>query len=104
MTLILDGKKASVKIAGKLAGRIAKKGLKPKLAIIQVGNLYESNAYIGQKKKLGEKIGCEVEHVRFPVEVPEEKIISEIKKLNGGSGVNGIIVQLPVPGIWTKRK
>jgi len=50
---ILDGKKLNEKIAEKLKAEISRLRSKPKLVIIQVGDLAESNAYIGRKVKFG---------------------------------------------------
>ena len=57
MAKILEGKKLSQKLAQRLTGKI--KGLKnrPKIVIIQIGDLKESNTYIRNKKVYAEKIG-----------------------------------------------
>ena len=76
----------------------------PHLAIIQIGDLDESSAYIRQKKIFGEKIGATVTHVQFAGDVSEKSVISKIHKLNEDESVHGIIVQLPLPGhIDTER-
>jgi len=96
MTL-LDGKKLNEKVAGELAAKIKKLDPKPKLVIIQVGDLAQSNAYIGRKIKFGEKIGAIVEHKRFPEKITQEELIGHIKIYDQNSSVHGIIVQMPLP-------
>ena len=108
MAKILNGKVVNEKIAEELRAEIlrAKKsqGLRPKLVIIQVGNLAESNAYIARKKAFGEKIGAIVDHVKFPEDVTQEKLQTTIYKLNADSTVHGIIVQMPLPAHLDKNK
>lgn len=69
----------------------------PHLAIVQVGDLPESSAYIRQKKIFGERIGAKVTHIQLAVDVTEKALIAKIKKLNEDVSVHGIIVQLPLP-------
>lgn len=104
MSILLDGKKASAEKAAVLVEKVKTLGFVPKLCILQLGDLPESNAYIGQKIKMGEKIGAKVEHIKFPVDISEEKIIAEIERLNSDKNVNGIIVQLPIPEKLSKDK
>src|SRR3990167_3991799 len=105
MAKILSGKIVNEKIAKELKTEISRrsspssgaKGSKPKLVIIQVGDLPESNAYIARKKAFGEKIGAIVDHQKFPENITQEKLITVISKLNTDSSVTGIIVQMPLP-------
>ncbi|MDO8589910.1 MAG: bifunctional 5,10-methylenetetrahydrofolate dehydrogenase/5,10-methenyltetrahydrofolate cyclohydrolase [bacterium] len=97
MTKILDGKKLSQSLALKLLKKIKKLPRKPKLVIIQIGDLKESNTYIRNKKNFAERIGVETIHKRYPNSVKESQIISYILKSNRDSSVHGIMVQLPAP-------
>lgn len=97
MVTILDGRIVRDKIQSKLKGIISGFGLSPKLAIIQIGDREDSNAYIAQKKKFAETIGVVVQCDRFPKNVSKEEVVRHIQELNKDSGVHGIIVQLPVP-------
>ncbi|KKU50288.1 MAG: hypothetical protein A3F53_02720 [Candidatus Zambryskibacteria bacterium RIFCSPHIGHO2_12_FULL_48_10] len=97
MTIILDGKKLSGKIASNLEGKISKLRKKPKLVIVQVGSTEESNRYIRRKIIFGERIGAEVAHRKYPTGITEKKLISEIGLLNSDRKIHGIIVQLPLP-------
>ncbi len=97
MAQILGGKKLNEKIAEELSVQVSKLDPKPKLVIIQVGDVPESNAYIGRKIKFGEKIGAIVDLQKFPDDVSSEKLQTTIHKLNADPDVNGVIVQLPIP-------
>lgn len=108
MALILDGKKIRDQIADRLKDFVHNKVkdgfVRPSLAIIQVGNNKESEAYIRNKKKFGERVGAEVIHVHLPDSTSEENILAEIKSLNEDDNVHGIIIQLPLPRGLDKNK
>jgi methylenetetrahydrofolate dehydrogenase (NADP+)/methenyltetrahydrofolate cyclohydrolase len=69
----------------------------PRLAIIQIGDLPESSAYIRQKKLFGERIGAIVGHVQFDITVTEKEILNTLNRLNKDKTTHGIIIQLPLP-------
>lgn len=102
---ILDGKIVRDKIAEKLKTEISRwnlsssaaKDSKPKLVIIQIGNLTESNAYIRQKVLFGQKIGAIVDHVKLDSDISQDTLISKLLTLNSNPSINGIIIQLPIP-------
>src|SRR3989344_8860738 len=97
MAKILEGRTLSLVLATRLAKKIERLKTKPKLVIIQIGNLEESNTYIKNKKIFAEKVGVIAEHKRYPNNVKEARVISDIKKLNRDSHTHGIMVQLPAP-------
>jgi len=97
MAKILDGRIVRDKIANKLKTLNSKLKTKPKLVIIQVGDLTESNVYIGRKVKFGEKVGAIVDHKKYPKDITQSKLITHISSLNTNSSVTGIIVQMPLP-------
>ncbi len=84
-------------IAQKLKEKVGRSSLVPTLAVIQIGSLPESTAYITQKKKFAEKIGASVNHIVLDEDVGEIDVLAEIKKLNADISVHGIIVQMPIP-------
>lgn len=97
MTQILDGKVVRDEIAQDLKSIIYNLKSKPRLVIIQVGDNPQSNAYIGQKIKFGEKIGAIVELKKFPADVSQKDLEIKIQNLNSDSSVHGIIIQIPIP-------
>lgn len=102
--LLLDGKAAQRSLAQALSSRIKGLSIRPTLAIIQIGALAESTAYIRQKKLFGEKIGVSVLHLTFSDSVGEEELTVKIKELNRDKEVHGILVQLPIPERLSKEK
>ncbi len=97
MAKILDGRAIRDKRAATLAKMVAGFPQKPKLAIIQIGENGESDAYVDQKIRFGEKIGCEVLRIRFTEADTEREILRRIAELNMDTYVHGIIVQVPLP-------
>lgn len=69
----------------------------PCLAIVLVGENKASEKYVGNKLRAAEKIGMTARLVPLPQSVEQEELISRIAELNEDSGVDGIIVQLPLP-------
>lgn len=98
---ILDGKKVAEEMYKKLQGEVAaikEKDIHPKLVIILVGDNPASLSYIKSKRKAAETVGITTELLQYgPDEIDTEQLISKIKELNDDSGVNGILVQLPLP-------
>jgi len=97
MSKILDGKKLGQSLAVSLAKKIERFKTKPKLVIIQIGDLAESNTYIKNKKAFALKIGAVALHKKYPSNVKESRVISDISRCNRDSFVHGIMVQLPAP-------
>ena len=97
MAKILEGRTLSLVLATRLAKKIERLKTKPKLVIIQIGNLEESNTYIKNKKIFAEKVGVIAEHKRYPNNVKEAQVISDIKRFNRDHHTHGIMVQLPAP-------
>ena len=100
MYQVIDGKKISQVIKDELkekAAARAKEGKKAALAVIQVGNDPASSVYVRNKKKACEYIGIESLSYELPEETTEEELVALIEKLNADAGVNGILVQLPLP-------
>ena len=100
MFQVIDGKKISQEIKDELkekAAAMAKEGKKVALAVIQVGNDPASSVYVRNKKKACEYIGIESLSYELPEETTEEELVALIEKLNADAGVNGILVQLPLP-------
>lgn len=100
MALIIDGKKISQEIKDELKEKVAelkKEGTEIALAVIQVGSDPASSVYVGNKKKACEYIGIRSESYELPEETSQEELIALIDRLNSDNGVNGILVQLPLP-------
>jgi len=98
---LLDGKFVSEKIKQDIAAEAAdfllSSGRKPHLVAILVGNDGGSETYVASKMKNCEKVGFKSSLVRYDVTVTEAELLSKIEEINQDTGVDGLIVQLPLP-------
>ncbi|MBC8986381.1 bifunctional 5,10-methylene-tetrahydrofolate dehydrogenase/5,10-methylene-tetrahydrofolate cyclohydrolase [Pedobacter sp. N36a] len=98
---LLDGKFASEKIkleiAAEAASFLAESGRKPHLVAILVGNDGGSETYVASKMKNCEKVGFQSSLIRYDNSVTEAELLQKIEEINQDAGVDGLIVQLPLP-------
>lgn len=97
---ILDGKKVSAKVREDLkleVDNLKKKGIKPKLAVIMVGNDLASKVYVRNKNKACEEIGIEYEEFLLGEETTMEELLNVIDNLNKNQNIDGILLQSPIP-------
>lgn len=98
---LLDGKYVSEKLKGEIAEGAAKilerTGRKPHLAAVLVGHDGGSETYVASKIKNCEAVGFESTLVRYENDVTEEDLLQKVAELNADAGIDGIIVQLPLP-------
>jgi methylenetetrahydrofolate dehydrogenase (NADP+)/methenyltetrahydrofolate cyclohydrolase len=102
MTLILDGKTLAntlnEELKIKIGASIEKFGRNPGLATILVGEDPASKLYVGMKVKTCERLGIYSKNIPLSFEISKEKLIEEIKKVNEDEKIDGILLQLPLPG------
>lgn len=100
MAELIDGKKISQEIKDELKEKVAElkeQGVSICLAVIQVGNNPASTVYVGNKKKACAYVGIESLAYELPEETTEGELLNLVRELNEKKGVNGILVQLPLP-------
>jgi methylenetetrahydrofolate dehydrogenase (NADP+)/methenyltetrahydrofolate cyclohydrolase len=66
------------------------------LAVILVGDDMASKIYIDKKSQALEKVNGKLHLFQYSTDIAQEDLIEEIKKLNQNTGIDGIIVQLPL--------
>ncbi len=101
MAKIIDGKAISAQIKEELKEKVAKmkeERMEVTLAVIQVGNDPASSVYVGNKKKACAYIGIRSLAYELEEDTSQEDLLALIEELNGRKDVNGILVQLPLPG------
>ena len=101
MAQVIDGKAISAQIKEELkqeVARLKEQGTEVTLAVIQVGADPASTVYVGNKKKACEYTGIRSLAYELPEETTQEELLALIGDLNGRRDVNGILVQLPLPG------
>ena len=75
-----------------------------KAAIVQVGNVEASNRYVRNKIKDLEEVGITAELLKFPEDISEEALLTQLHQLNIDDSVTGYLVQLPLPKHISEEK
>ena len=97
---VIDGKKISQEIKDEVKAKVeelGKKGIKPCLAVILVGEDPASQVYVRNKKRVCEYCGIRSLSYELPEETTEEELLALVEELNCSKECNGILVQLPLP-------
>ncbi len=106
--LLLDGKVASQKVKDELAEEVQKirsTGKRvPHLAAVLVGTDGASETYVASKVKNCAEVGFQSTLVRLDASITEAALLTVIQQLNKDDGVDGILVQLPLPKHISEEK
>ncbi len=99
---IISGKEVAKTIRAELTEEVADlkqtRGIVPGLATVLVGEDPASVSYVTAKGKACDKIGINSFQHNLPADTPEDELLKLIDQLNNNDEVNGILVQLPLPG------
>ena len=104
---IIDGKIISGLLVEKVSAGIfelTKKDITPTLAVVLIGDDPASQVYVRNKKIMCEKVGIQSVEYKFAVDIKESELLSLIDSLNRDKGINGILVQFPIPPHISKQK
>lgn len=104
---IIDGKIISGLLVEKVSAGIfelTKKDIKPTLAVVLIGDDPASQVYVRNKKIMCEKVGIQSVEYKFGEDIKEKELLSLIDSLNRDKGINGILVQFPIPPHISKQK
>ena len=105
---IIDGKAFAATLrerVGVEARRFeAEAGRKAGLAVVLVGEDPASQVYVRSKGKATLEAGMASFEHRLPAEAPEAELLALVDRLNGDPAVDGILVQLPLPGHMNEAK
>ena len=99
---IIDGKALAAKLRAEIAAKAeaikAGHDIVPGLATVLVGENPASEIYVRSKSKATRDSGMLSFAHNLPDETREGELLALIDRLNGDATVNGILVQLPLPG------
>lgn len=102
MYQLIDGKKTAAEIRGEIAVAVKEmreRGVRvPHLAAILVGTDGGSETYVAHKVKDCGEVGFRSTLVRLPETVSEKELLDRVKEINDNPEIDGLIVQLPLPG------
>ncbi len=99
---LIDGKAFAARLRERVGAAAAgfgqKVGRKPGLAVVLVGEDAASQVYVRSKGKATIAAHMESFTHRLPDDVSEADLLALVQQLNGDPAVDGILVQLPLPG------
>jgi methylenetetrahydrofolate dehydrogenase (NADP+)/methenyltetrahydrofolate cyclohydrolase len=102
--MILDGRATAEKRLGRLAGEIRASGLAPRLATVIAGDDPASRLYIRMKHRACEQVGIGSVPVELPGDASTAEVVREVIALGADTSIDGILVQLPLPGHVQQEK
>ena len=94
---VMDGKALAAEIRADVAREVAKLG-HVGLATVLVGDDPASQVYISLKQKAAGEAGIDARDVRLSESSTEDEVLALVEELNHDDQVDGILVQLPLPG------
>jgi len=98
---IIDGKGFAEGLRRRIAADVAtlksKHGFTPGLAVVLVGEDPASRVYVKNKAAQTIEVGMASFEHKLPATTSQADLLALVKQLNADRGVNGILVQLPLP-------
>jgi len=98
---IIDGKAIAASLRGDIAlgvEELKQVGVTPGLAVVLVGEDPASRVYVSMKEKACEQAGIYSAEYKLPAATSEAELLDLVERLNGDERIDGILVQLPLPG------
>ena len=99
---LIDGKQAAARVRSEVATGVrelrATGARAPCLAVVLVGDNPASEVYVRNKIRACEEVGITSLERRLPANASMDEVLRTITDLNNDRGVDGILVQLPLPG------
>jgi methylenetetrahydrofolate dehydrogenase (NADP+) / methenyltetrahydrofolate cyclohydrolase len=106
--ILIDGKKVAAEIKQEIADKvkelIKEQGKVPHLAAVLVGHDGGSETYVAYKIKDCEDVGFKSSLYRYEDDVTEDELLAKVNELNNDNGLDGFIVQLPLPPHISEQK
>lgn len=98
----IDGKAVAETLRARVARDVAllkaECNVTPGLAVLQVGEDAASSVYVKTKAKQAQAVGFRSHQFLLPSDAGEAQLLELIEKLNRDDAIDGILVQLPLPG------
>jgi methylenetetrahydrofolate dehydrogenase (NADP+) / methenyltetrahydrofolate cyclohydrolase len=97
---LLEGAPIAAEIRGAVAeacAYMADHGRAPSLAVVIVGKDAPSTVYLEQILRSSTQVGIDARFVEIEGEATESSVVEQIRALNDDPGVDGVIVQMPLP-------
>ncbi len=105
---LIDGRALATRRRAELADEVARlraaHGVQPGLAAVLVGDDPASRTYVGMKHRATETAGMRSEQHLLPATTSQADLLALVDRLNADDAVDGILVQLPLPGHLDARE
>jgi methylenetetrahydrofolate dehydrogenase (NADP+)/methenyltetrahydrofolate cyclohydrolase len=98
MGRVLDGKAVAQAVKDEVATMVDRLDYQPGLATVLVGDDPASHSYVKGKRRDAEEVGINSIHHEVDASVSQQELIELVEALNADDSVDGILVQLPLPG------
>lgn len=99
---IIDGRGMALSLRQHIADEVARRARRrlstPGLSVILVGEDAASALYVRNKRRACLDAGMRSEVIRLPAETDQSALLNRIDELNARENVDGILIQLPLPG------
>jgi methylenetetrahydrofolate dehydrogenase (NADP+)/methenyltetrahydrofolate cyclohydrolase len=100
---LIDGKVLAERVRAEVAEEVRELG-ELGLATVLVGDDAASDVYIRLKHKAANEVGIESRDLRLPADTPEDELLELVAQLNADDAIDGLLVQLPLPGHIDERR
>ena len=97
---LIDGRAIAKEVHAETLLRVAAlkaESVEPSLVFIRVGEDPASRVYVGMKERSAMKLGIRSQTIVLPSDTPEAELLILIRQFNADEGINGILVQAPLP-------
>ena len=105
--IILDGRAMGAEIKAELRANIEtyvhEQGVQPGLVIVRVGSDTASGMYSKAILRVAEEIGLQARLDQLPTRISPDELRAMLQQLNCDDAVQGIIVQMPLPGHLSQK-
>jgi methylenetetrahydrofolate dehydrogenase (NADP+) / methenyltetrahydrofolate cyclohydrolase len=95
---VIDGTAVAARVRERVAAEVASLPAPPGLATILVGDDPASAVYVRMKREDSAEVGIESFHHEPDADISQEDLQALIESLNADDRVDGILLQLPLPG------
>ncbi|MBQ1675372.1 MAG: bifunctional 5,10-methylenetetrahydrofolate dehydrogenase/5,10-methenyltetrahydrofolate cyclohydrolase [Oscillospiraceae bacterium] len=101
--ILMDGKAVAADVKRAVKEKCLSMENPPTLGVVLVGDNPASAVYVRNKEKDCAECGIRCVDHRLPEDTTEEQLLALVAELNARSDVDGILVQLPLPGQIRER-
>src|ERR671936_1284629 len=92
----MEGRPLAERIRAQVAEEVRELG-ELALATVQVGEDKASTIYLRRKHEAAAEVGIGSVDRKLPEEIPENELLDIVAELNADEGIDGVLVQLPLP-------